>query len=204
MRLQLVGQRFGRLVVEAYAGSTHSGSRWRCLCDCGNYTETYGFALRDGTTQSCGCLSLQRLAEGRTTHGASHTAEYAVWEGMIQRCTNKNSANYKNYGAKGVRVSQRWRKFENFLADMGKRPSPKHMLERKNGKAGYNKFNCVWATRDVQNNNTSRNRYLTHNGQRQTVAEWAKSVGLNYNTLTKRLLLGWPLKKAIENAPRHR
>jgi hypothetical protein len=88
--------------------------------------------------------------------------------------------------------------YENFLADMGRRPSPKHTVERKNGKLGYSPDNCVWATRDVQNNNTSRNHRLTYAGETLTLAQWAKRRGLKASTLRMRISsYGWDLKKAL-------
>lgn len=120
---------------------------------------------------------------------------------MRQRCRNPSHPSYKNYGAKGIGVCKHWEKFENFLVDMGEKPTPEHSIERKNSKLGYSKRNCCWATRKDQNNNTSRNRYLVYKGQRKTLAQWSDWSGVGYNTLTKRLQLGWPLAKAFDDEP---
>lgn len=206
MKDSLVGQRFGRLLVQERAGVRHSGARWRCLCDCGETTETYGFALKNGTTTSCGCRAKECL-ELRITHGDSGSAEHRVWEAMQERCYNPAHTNYKNYGAKGIRVHMRWlgpQGYANFLEDMGRRPSSQHSIERKEGALGYFKENCVWATRIEQNNNTSRNQWLLHEGRRQTVAQWGREKGLLVSTIRKRLLLGWSTERVLTEQPNQR
>jgi hypothetical protein len=199
MRDALIGRRFGRLLVMSFAGSTHSGSRWSCLCDCGKMTETYGFALKDGATTSCGCRAKECL-DLRTTHGGSDLPEYGVWEAMHARCYNKNHESYKNYGAKGVGIYEGWRGpdgFKNFLVDMGRRPSSAHTIERKRSEEGYAPDNCYWATRIEQNNNTSRNHRVTYNGRTQTLAQWGRELGIRAELIRKRLHLGWSVDRAF-------
>jgi len=116
---------------------------------------------------------------------------------MWQRCTTPENPNYARYGGRGIRVCERWKKFENFFADMGKRPSPKHSIERKDNDGDYTPKNCVWATREEQANNTRRNRYLTHNGETLTLEAWAKRLGLSSSTLSHRLTKGWPLEEVL-------
>lgn len=88
-------------------------------------------------------------------HGeaAPQTAEYRVWAGMKRRCNNPNTINYERYGAVGVRVSKRWNDYRNFIADMGRRPTPRHTLDRIEGRKVYSKRNCRWATYGEQNVN---------------------------------------------------
>lgn len=144
----------------------------------------------------------------RTRHGESTRSltslEHRAWQSMNQRCYNKNHNSYKNYGAKGIVVCARWRGrrgFQNFLEDMGRKPSSEHSLERKRGELGYFKENCVWATRTEQNNNTSRNAFLTLEGRTQTIAQWARERRLSYTTLCKRLVLGWTVERALLTPP---
>lgn len=104
-----------------------------CKCKCGTEKYVRVSKLVYGTSKSCGCFR----AEIRKTHGMTTTAarktsmEYWVWNAMVQRCTNKNDAGYKNYGGRGITVCDKWRKYEGFIEDMGLRPSDKHSLGDK-------------------------------------------------------------------------
>lgn len=202
-RLDLTGQRFGALVVkEIDKSTTYRKVRWLCNCDCGATHCASTSSLRGGKVASCGCTKAARISAARTIHGDSRSskpraAEYVVWCQIKGRCTNSSLPGYKHYGARGITLCDRWLQYENFIADMGRRPSPKHTIERKNGKLGYSPDNCVWATRDVQNNNTSRNHRLVYKGKDLTLAQWAKLRRLKPTTLRMRLKVGWDLERAL-------
>lgn len=132
----------------------------------------------------------------RITHGMRKTAEYRCWMGMRDRCNNKNSKYFKNYGARGIKLSPRWDKFENFFADMGKRPTGT-FIERIDNEKGYSPDNCKWADRVEQNNNKRTNRLLIFRGETKTATQWGKIYGISYNTITERLARGWSVEKAI-------
>jgi hypothetical protein len=115
---------------------------------------------------------------------------------MRQRCENPNRKDFRNYGARGITVCERWREFANFLADMGQRPEGM-TLERKNSNAGYGPDNCVWATPRQQARNKRGNVIVTHAGVSATVAEWAERTGLERKTLEYRIRAGWPAERAL-------
>jgi hypothetical protein len=159
----LTNMRFGRLTVRWPAGLKGSHVYWLCSCDCGKLKVICGYSLRNGDTTSCGCyrkeVTVSRNRKGLwTTHGHSRgkgrTPEYIAWDCMIQRCTNPKHPNWKRYGGRGIKVCRRWMRFENFLADMGRRPQPHLSIDRRNNEKGYFKSNCRWATRKEQMNNT--------------------------------------------------
>lgn len=186
--INLVGRRFGRLVVVARAANAGCGhTRWDCRCDCGGAIVTRALNLRAGDTQSCGCLHIETARARWRSHGLSKTPIYKLWAAMISRCNNPRNKAFKHYGARGIRVCERWRNsFECFLADMGE-PPPRMTLERKNRDSDYSPDNCLWATWTEQNRNTSRNRVVTHGGLSMTLAEWSETLGLPYGRLKNRL-----------------
>lgn len=121
---------------------------------------------------------------------------YTAWLGAKARCKNVNGADFPNYGGRGIKVCERWNNFVNFLADMGEKPKGM-MLERINNDGPYCPENCKWATRTEQNNNTRKNVFLTHEGRTQTLAQWAKELGLNDKLLYERISRKWSFQKAL-------
>jgi len=121
---------------------------------------------------------------------------------MWTRCSNPNSAMYKHYGARGISVCERWRSFDNFLADMGQRPSPKHSIDRfPNNDGNYEPGNCHWATDIEQHRNRSDNVLVTFNGQTLTCAEWDERLGKKHGFLRDRLSSGWSVEDALTRLP---
>lgn len=155
----LMGQRFTRLVVLDRAGSNARGtSRWLVQCDCGTRKIVRGDVLtrKAEPTKSCGCLHLEILRRShRLVHGDSRSAEWWTWIGMIQRCEDANHHNWERYGGRGITVCERWRSsYAVFLADMGRKPSPKHSIDRyPNNSGNYEPGNCRWATASEQRQN---------------------------------------------------
>jgi hypothetical protein len=136
----------------------------------------------------------------RLTHGdaarsirGGPTVEYRIWTNMLRRCR----AGLRNYGDRGVTVCDRWELFENFLADMGRRPSPDHSLDRIDNDGNYEPGNCRWSTRKEQMRNTRVNRRLTYRGESFTVAEWAERLNINATTIRTRLARGKSIERAL-------
>jgi hypothetical protein len=152
--LDLMVQHFGRLLALNYAGD----SKWLCKCDCGTFKLVHTAALTRGTTRSCGCLQKELVRTRRTTHGASATPTYAIWHGMLSRCTNPNATGYRRYGGRGIKVYERWRSFSNFLADMGERPPGLTIDRYPDTNGDYAPSNCRWATWSEQ----APNRRMRH------------------------------------------
>lgn len=202
-RKDLVGQRFGRLVVLRFAEYRYSTSAyWQCLCDCGTSKIIAQSSLRRGATISCGCFAQAMPRPGRSIlHGHSQggkvTRAYGVWQSMIQRCINQNHKSYMSYGGRGILVCKRWRdSFAAFLEDMGE--PPKGMtIERKDNDGHYELNNCRWVTPLAQANNRRKNVLLTHNGITHTLAEWTRILGFPEDLVGRRLKKGWSVEDAM-------
>ena len=177
------GERYGRLTVvrEAIKKGKY---RWvMCRCDCGTVREFRIDYLNNGTSTSCGCRQRELARDRLTTHNMSESMEYESWSRMKNRCNNVYSKDFEMYGGRGIKVCERWNKFENFYADMGARPSPKHSLERIDNDGNYEPDNCKWATIEEQNNNKRNNALFFYNGRYLTVGEGTRLLGLDYRKL---------------------
>jgi len=183
---RLTGQRFGRLVVVSRAGSTkRKDVRWLCQCDCGKTKFVSCPSLIEGRTQSCGCLRTEALLRRVRRHGEGgrgrRVAEYRVWYNMRTRCNNPSWPRFKDYGGRGVKVCERWNEYPNFLADMGRRPSLKHSLDRIDVDGDYSPENCRWATHAEQAANRRKVGVLANFTDAELLAECNKR-GLTHAT----------------------
>jgi hypothetical protein len=163
MRTDLTARQFGRLTVTHYSETRGGVAFWFCKCECGTELfEARAGSLRTGDTKSCGCLLRENGARnGRmsASHAHSHSENggpsptYNSWAGMLQRCSNPKHKGYSRYGGRGIKVCERWQKFENFLADMGERPAGKTLDRFPNRDGDYEPGNARWATNAEQSSN---------------------------------------------------
>lgn len=184
-----VGHRFGRLTVNRRV----PGGAWECYCDCGVVSYVTTGNLRKGNTQSCGCLWKDKI----TTHGLTGSPEYVVWKAMHERCRSNHPKTRRNYKDRGISVCEEWSDFTVFLRDMGMKPAPNSDLDRRDNDLGYSKDNCRWISRKQNLNNRRCCHYIEFNGRRQTIAEWADELCINYRTLNNRINRGWTVERAL-------
>lgn len=196
MKTPATGTKFGRLEFTGNVRRVDKGSyvvtEYECLCECGNTGFYARGNLMSGHTKSCGCFAL----EIRTTHRLTDSVTYKTWDSMVQRVTNPTKATRKNYFDKGIDMDPRWLSFDAFLSDMGERPDGL-TIERRDGTKGYWPWNCEWADRKTQNNNTSRNVFLSVDGVRMTVAQACERYGISRGALSKRLAKGMDVLLAL-------
>lgn len=182
--LDLTNQEFGRLIaLEPLDSKLNKKTKWRCICQCREIREVTAAYLKSGATKSCGCLRRDLAAKNK--HGMRNTPTHNAWRGMIDRCRRKKATNYKYYGARGIRVCDRWLKFSNFYADMGERPKGT-TIERKDVNGNYEPGNCIWLDSKLQAQNTRRNIRISAHGRTQCAAEWARELGVPYQTFKQR------------------
>jgi hypothetical protein len=178
------GNVYGKLtVLEKWQHRGVGRKYWQCICECGTIKFVSQSHLRNGAVVSCGCHKATLLVKWSTTHGMTHSPELRAWENMNSRCRKPSANNFHNYGGRGITVCERWRVFENFLEDVGKRPSPLHSLDRIRNSEGYHPGNVRWATKKQQLRNTRRNVWLGACGVTMIQEDWARTLGVCGGTI---------------------
>lgn len=198
----LTGRVFTRLRVLGPQTGNRGRPAWLCICDpvlggCGSERVIASSDLVNGKRKSCGCLRLEFLAEGRPKK-ILERAEYRSWRGMKNRCYSTSASSYPHYGGRGITVCERWIKsFDDFLSDMGPKPSPKHSIDRINNDGNYEPGNCRWATQSQQMRNSRVTRMVTFNGETRSAAEWGEITGVKRNAIVDRIDCGLDVKTAL-------
>ena len=198
--LDLSGQRAGRLIVKTR--DPERKAHWICLCDCGRRTTARADHLIHARTRSCGCLLTESRYTANLKHGAAVdgkiTKEYRAWSAAKNRCTNPSNNRYASYGARGIRMCDEWTNdFGAFFRDMGPCPLG-YSLDRIDVDGYYEPKNCRWASDAQQHNNRRDSRYVEIDGQKLTITQASKKVGLPKALVFTRLYRGWPVERALE------
>jgi hypothetical protein len=205
-RIDITGNRYGMLVVEKFAYSKNRKSYWKVKCDCGNEKIVYGGSLKNGDTQSCGCLGKRHRIESIIRHGKTGTAIYRTWVNMKARCNIKSSSRYSCYGARGITVCEEWNNsfeaFYNYVSQLPHFNEEGYTLDRINVNSNYEPDNIRWATKKDQMNNYRRNHLITYNGKTQTLGQWADELNINRGTLLSRLNNAhWSIERSLTEIP---
>lgn len=215
-KLLTPGQRFGMLVIEKLcstryiAPNGHTRRQYLCICDCGNRTIVNSHALGMGNRLSCGCM---RRAKPKPPPCPKRIKPYFckeaqksyyrlcnIWRLMKCRCLDEKHSNFKNYGGRNICICENWLNNRDafiFWAITHGYEDDKS-IDRINNDWGYYPENCRWVTRDIQSNNKRCSHFIEYEGERMTVRQWEKRLGLSRGAIIWRLSHGWTPKQAIE------
>lgn len=194
--VDLSGRKCGAWTVISRSESPRS--KWLCRCECGVAREVLAQYLKSGHSKSCGCRNANRK-HGAAAKGAPEDlkATFNTWSALFERCLNPKNPRYKNYGARGIYICERWKKgFSYFLEDMGIRP-PGKSIDRIDNNGPYSPTNCRWSTPIEQSRNTTKNVVVEFNGKKQCIRAWEEETGIAGNTIRFRLKSGIPFGIAI-------
>lgn len=188
-----IWQRFWKLIVLKEEDKKWYFRRFLCKCDCGNEKIIRIYTLIKWITVSCGCH--WKSLKTQLTHGMFGTTTYKTWASMKERCYNKNSKSYTNYGGRWITVCERWlNSFENFYSDMGEKPKWLS-IDRIDTNWNYEPWNCKWADKFEQARNKRNNINITYMWETMCLLEWSRKLWI------ERRLLKWRIKNwSVEDA----
>ncbi len=202
IRQDITGRKFNFLTATKYIGNCFKTrhSVWEFYCHCGRIVNRMACMVKSGKTKSCGCMNWKKEKDGyifRSNHPL-----YETWVGMMRRCYVKTRRNYMFYGGRGIAVCDRWKKFDEFVSDMGERPNGM-TLDRIDNNGNYSPENCRWIDFRNQCINRRSTRFISHDGKNQCLQDWANEKNINVATLHNRINdYGWSVKDALETPVR--
>lgn len=190
----LTGQKFHRLTAIKYLG----GRKWRCKCDCGNMIDVFTNNLTRNNTKSCGCLNKELASKRSTTYGLSNSKVFHIAIGIIQRCTNPNRPDFKNYGGRGVTIYSEWKnnpsKFAQWMLNNGWYDGCQvdKDIKSKPNKIGYYPDTISFISPEENARHKRNIIQITYNGKTQPLKSWCDELNLPYRTIFNRYkYLGW-------------
>lgn len=201
----LLGQRFGRLVVIQKLPKKNNRGMWLCKCDCGNVKELSCNVLTCGKTKSCGCLQKDIAKKNKTKHNGKYTRLYNTWLNIKRRCYNPSSKAFPYYGAKGIKMYDKWIHDFSAFKDWAYKNGYNDTLtiDRINNDGDYEPNNCRWVDMITQENNRTNNRHIYYNGNEYTLFDLSEISKVGYKTLHQRLYMyGWDIDKAVNTPSR--
>jgi hypothetical protein len=206
-KIDITGQKFGRLTVLCENGRKGKNILWRCKCECGNEIDAISYNLKNGHTQSCGYIAKEVHNKTHSIHNGSNTRLFRIWQHILKRCLSSNVKNYANYGGRGITVCDDWKDsfqtFREWSYQNGYREDLS--IDRIDVNGNYEPSNCRWTNAKVQANNKRNNRLIEYNGVVKTISEWADELGLKQATIKARLdNYHWSVERALTTPQRRK
>lgn len=201
--LDIVGKKFNSLTIIEKVGKTKEKRYlFKCRCDCGTEKILEGRVVKSGKIMSCGNHNIEKVIEANTTHGLSKERIYKIHSKMKKRCFNPNDKNFKDYGGRGITVCEEWAKEDGFLNfykwSMQNNYQDILSIDRIDVNGNYEPSNCRWATDKMQQLNKRNTVTHTYNGVSKPLVTWCEELGLNYDSVWKRLYkYDYDFEKAI-------
>lgn len=201
MKLQnLVGKKYGRLLVIKRSESLNGKTRWLCKCDCGNECIVHGTSLKSGNTLSCGCYKAENAKRLYSTVRQNDKHLYAVWNGIKQRCTNPNNSSYHNYGGRGIKICDEWannyKSFYDWAIHAGYEKGKE--IDRIDNDGNYEPDNCRFVYKETQANNKRNVLLYTIRGTTKSLSQWCREYKQDYFLVRQRVYkLGWAIEDAL-------
>lgn len=193
----LSGLVFGRWVVLNFSHKVKKNSFWTCRCECSSVRTISRGPLVNGSSKSCGCWRDEAASLRSGSHHMSKTKIYVTWKNIRTRCEKSTNKSYKYYGARGIKVCERWHDFNNFYADIGKDWSEGMSIERIDNDKGYELSNCTWIPKENQGKNRRINVFVNSPWGRITQADAARKLNLSPASFFRRME-NWPESRWFE------
>lgn len=187
----LIGQRFGRLVVIGLDDRNSKKTYWVCQCDCGGIKSARSDCLLCGAVKSCGCMKKEQDKKNLTanhSHKQSGTRLYRIWQGIKKRCNDVHDARYDRYGGRGISICDEWEQnFKNFFEwAMHNGYDETLTIDRIDNNGDYCPDNCRWSTQKEQSNNRSTTIRITIGNATKSLKEWCSIFEIEYGTIIAR------------------
>lgn len=199
----LKGKRFGEwIVLDLSEKNKYNQRLWKCKCSCGEIAEVTSGVLLGGYSRSCRDCAYKKKGENQKTHGMSRNRIYKIYQGVLNRCNNKNNYSFEHYGGRGIMVCDKWsgeHGFENFYKwAIENGYSEELTIDRIDVNGNYEPDNCRWVDMKAQANNRRNNVSIMYNGKNQTLAQWSEELGINFYTLYARIEKNnWDVERAF-------
>lgn len=196
----LTGKTFGRLSVSDENYLNGKKRMWLCKCECGNEKYIKAESLKNGRTNSCGCLYDETRGSSNKKHGLWASSLYWVFSMMKRRCFAKTDRSYKHYGGRGITICQEWLDDFKSFYDWSMANGYKIGLDidRIENNGNYSPDNCRWTTRKVNQNNRRVSLRVEYNGKLCTMDELELMHGIPAQRISHRIKINkWPIERAI-------